>query len=76
VNVDHYRLDADYKHGMHFTALPTAWVRAWQSGAISRDSMLHLFRKGEILPEGRTTEEEEGLIGSEKDVGSREGNKA
>jgi hypothetical protein len=25
--------------------------------------MLHLFRKGEILPEGRTTEEEEGLIG-------------
>lgn len=26
VNLDHYRLDADYKHGMHFTALPTAWV--------------------------------------------------
>ena len=44
----------------------TAVVKAWQSGAISRDSMLHLFRKGEILPEGRTTEEEEGLIGREK----------
>ncbi len=26
VNLDHYRLDADYKHGIHFTALPTAWV--------------------------------------------------
>ena len=25
-NLDHYRLDADYKHGVHFTALPTAWV--------------------------------------------------
>ena len=26
VNLDHYRLDADYKHGVHYTALPTAWV--------------------------------------------------
>ncbi len=26
VNLDHFRLDADYKHGLHFTALPTAWV--------------------------------------------------
>jgi len=26
VNLDHYRLDADYKHGLNFTALPTAWV--------------------------------------------------
>ena len=26
MNLDHYRLDADYKHGMHYTALPTAWV--------------------------------------------------
>jgi hypothetical protein len=25
-NLGHYRLDADYKHGLHFTALPTAWV--------------------------------------------------
>lgn len=23
VNLDHYRLDADYKHGLHFTGLPT-----------------------------------------------------
>ncbi len=26
VNLDHFRLNADYKHGVHFTALPTAWV--------------------------------------------------
>jgi hypothetical protein len=26
INLDHYRLNADYKHGLHFTALPTAWV--------------------------------------------------
>ena len=25
-NLDHYRLDADYKHGLHFTALPTAYL--------------------------------------------------
>ena len=25
-NLDHYRLDADLKHGLHFAALPTAWV--------------------------------------------------
>ena len=28
-NLDHYRLDADYKHGLHFTALPTAWVTGY-----------------------------------------------
>jgi hypothetical protein len=44
----------------------TAVVGAWQKSAISRDTMLHLFRKGEILPEGRTTEEEAGLIEKEK----------
>ena len=26
LNLDHYRLNADYKHGLHFTALPTAWL--------------------------------------------------
>src|SRR5688500_6832525 len=24
--MDHYRLDAEYKHGLHFTALPTAYL--------------------------------------------------
>jgi hypothetical protein len=26
INLDHYRLNADYKHGLHFTALPTAYL--------------------------------------------------
>lgn len=33
VNLDHYRLDADYKHGLHFTALPTAWVSGFDKAA-------------------------------------------
>jgi hypothetical protein len=36
----------------------TAVVAAWQAGAISRDTMTDLFRRGEVLPEGRTAEEE------------------
>jgi hypothetical protein len=37
-------------------------VKAWQSGALSQDSMLDIFRRGEVLPEGRTNEEEARLI--------------
>jgi hypothetical protein len=36
VNLDHYRLDADYKHGVHFTALPTAWVSGFDKAASLR----------------------------------------
>jgi hypothetical protein len=39
-----------------------AIVAAWQSRAISRDSMFELFRKGEILPDGRTNQDEASLI--------------
>ena len=39
-----------------------AIVGAWQAGAISQDSMLELFRRGEVLPEGRTSREEADLI--------------
>jgi hypothetical protein len=31
LNLDHYRLDADFKHGLHYTALPTAWVAGFQN---------------------------------------------
>ena len=34
VNLDHYRLDAEYKHGLHFTALPTAWVAGFDKKAV------------------------------------------
>ena len=33
-NLDHYRLNADYKHGMHYTALPTAWVSGFDKNAL------------------------------------------
>jgi hypothetical protein len=36
VNLDHYRLNADYKHGLHFTALPTAWVSGFEKSATLR----------------------------------------
>jgi hypothetical protein len=39
----------------------TAVVAAWQAGAISRETMFELFRKGEVLPAGRTDEEEKRL---------------
>ena len=39
-----------------------AIVAAWQANAISRDTMMDVFRRGEILPEGRTNEEEARLI--------------
>jgi hypothetical protein len=40
----------------------TAIVGAWQSGAISRETMFDLFRKGEVLPTGRTDSEEKNLV--------------
>jgi hypothetical protein len=43
-----------------------AVVGAWQSGAISRDTMFELFRKGEILPDGRTNQDEAALIAGSK----------
>ena len=36
VNLDHYRLDSDYKHGIHFTALPTAWVSGFDKNSVLR----------------------------------------
>jgi len=41
----------------------TAIVSAWQAGAISQATMFDLFRKGEVLPTGRTDNEEKNLIG-------------
>jgi hypothetical protein len=41
-------------------------VAAWQANAISRETMTELFRRGEVLPEGRTNEEEHHLITGEK----------
>ncbi len=53
--------------GMSATELAAA-VKAWQSGAISQDTMLDLFCHGANLPEGRTNDEEKALGGRAKDV--------
>ena len=42
----------------------TALVAAWQQGAISRDTLLHNLRAGELLPPARTNEQEVELIGN------------
>jgi len=74
-------LNTDYStKGLSANEL-TAIVQAWQSlpaasarnaaqagGALSRDSMLDIFRRGEVLPEGRTNEEEVRLIAIGKPV--------
>jgi hypothetical protein len=49
--------------GMSSADLQTV-VGAGQSGAISRDTVVELFRSGEILPDGRTNEDEANLIGT------------
>jgi hypothetical protein len=41
-----------------------AVVAAWQAGAISNDTLFELFRRGEILPDGRTNQDEAALIAS------------
>ena len=45
----------------------SALVSAWQAGAISRDTSLHNLRQGEILPPGRTGENELSLIETDPD---------
>jgi hypothetical protein len=47
--------------GMASTEI-NAVVAAWQAGAISRDTMFDLFRIGEVLPVGRSNEEEAKLV--------------
>jgi hypothetical protein len=36
LNLCHYRMDADYKHGLHYTALPTAWVSGFDKKSTLR----------------------------------------
>ena len=50
-----------------------AIVAAWQAGAISQDTMHELFRRGEVLPEGRTNEEEAKLIEQQRREDAKKG---
>ena len=59
------RLNTDFTlTGLTFHEL-TAIVSAWKLGAISQSTMFELFRQGEVLPAGRTNEEEALLLQTE-----------
>ena len=47
-----------------------ALVAAWQAGAISRESLFDLLRKGELLPDGRSNEAEIALLAAERGAGA------
>ena len=55
-------LNSDFGTAGLMAAELVAVVHAWQSGALSQESMLDLFRKSEVLPEGRSNVEEAALI--------------
>ncbi|MGD0538035.1 MAG: DUF4055 domain-containing protein [Verrucomicrobiota bacterium] len=59
-------LNTDFSSSTMSAPEMLAAVKSWQSGALSQDSMQELFRKGEILPDGRTNEEEARLIAGDK----------
>jgi len=46
-----------------------ALMQAWQGGAMSQDTFLYNLKKGEILPDGRSVEEEKDLISVEFPAG-------
>ena len=61
--------------GLHAPAvsgeLIGAVVGAWREGAISRDTMLDWLKRWEVLPEGRSVEEERALIHGKLRAGTR-----
>ena len=60
-----YELNSDFETSLTGATEIPALVSAWQSGAISRDTLLHNFRTGEILPPARPNDEEIELIRKE-----------
>lgn len=58
-------LNTDYESSTMTSQELAALVQAWQAGAISRDSMFNLLRQGELLPPGRSNDEEQSLLQGE-----------
>ena len=58
----HYTLNTDFDSTLLSATEIQALVAAWQSGAISQDTLLYNLRTGEILPAARTNEQELQLI--------------
>ena len=62
------QLNTDFNMSSMTAQELNAAVAAWQKGSMSRDTLFELLRRGEILPEGRTNEEEARLVAVEKPV--------
>ncbi len=61
-----YELNRDYAvEGLRAEELQ-ALVSAWQSGAISRETLLHNLKAGEVLPPGRSEMDEAKLLDTAK----------
>ena len=60
-----YKLNSDFEASLLSATEIQALVAAWQSGAISRDTLLDNLRMGEIVPSERTNEQEVELIKAE-----------
>jgi len=60
-----YELNSDFEASLLGATEIQALVAAWQAGAISRDTLLHILRTGEIVPSARTNEQEVELIRKE-----------
>ena len=58
-------LTSDFEASLLSATEIQALVAAWQSGAISQDTLLHNLRTVEILPSARTNEQEVELIRKE-----------
>lgn len=67
-----FRLNKDFGVNAIDAKDLTALIQSWQAGAFSTDTLLELLRKGEILPEGRTNEQELRMI-NKKAVTHRRG---
>ena len=57
-----YELNTDFEASLLGAKEIQALVSAWQNSVISRDTLLHNLRTGEILPPARTNEQEIDLI--------------
>jgi hypothetical protein len=57
-----FKLNSDFEANLLSASELLAMVYAWQSGAISRDTLHYNLRQGEVLPPGRTEEQEAALI--------------
>lgn len=63
-----FSLNSDFNPAVLTSEMLTALTGAWQANAISRGTLYHNFRRGELLPPGRTDEEEKEAIEADPPV--------